>query len=82
MMTMILITSSFLLSGIFFIKPVNAQGGMCDDSASGELSRAVEEQREFIMGEILALSFHESAEVSWEEYVLESERFVIDLQKA
>ena len=38
MMTMILITSSFLLSGIFFIKPVNAQGGMGDDSASGELT--------------------------------------------
>lgn len=51
-------------------------------SASGELSRAVEEQRQYIMGEILALSFHESAEVSGEEYELESERFVIDLQKA
>ena len=38
MMTMILITSTLLLSGIFFIKPVNAQGGMGDDSASGELT--------------------------------------------
>ena len=58
MMTMILITSTLLLSGIFFLKPVNAQGGMGDNvAASGELTTAMRNW-EMINHDALGWSFN------------------------
>lgn len=50
--------------------------------ASVELASAIEENREHIMGETLALSLHASEEIDGEEYELGSERLVLDVAKA
>ena len=50
--------------------------------ASVELASAIEENREHIMGETLALSLHASEEIDGEEYELGSERLVLDVSKA
>jgi isoleucyl-tRNA synthetase len=49
--------------------------------ASADLARAIEEQREYIMGETLAISLHVVEKGSGEEYELESEKLVLNLEK-
>lgn len=49
--------------------------------ASADLARAIEEQREYIMGETLAISLQGVEKGSGEEYELESEKLVLNLEK-